>query len=129
MQDVIGEVKFDNGLGEGTALRSWSDRTIALVESRGRPTKEPINYKRYMEEVGFVDVNVEVFKWAYGDWMDEPKFKEMGKWMRVNQIGLMQSFSRRARVPGGRTEEEDDAEIEAVGKEMLNPEIRSYLDL
>ena len=118
----------DDGSGENTTMLALTHRQIKLSELRGRPFTSPPDYKRYMEEVGFTDVHVEIKQWPLGDWMEEPRMKEIGKWMRLNAIEGMKSMAR-VYKPEGRTEEDEEAEIAAVTKEMHDPNIHLYIPL
>lgn len=128
MQDVLATTLSDDGSGDDTVLLGYFQRQAKLGELRGRPFTSPPNYKRYMEEVGFADVHVEIKYWPIGDWMEEPRMKEIGKWMRLNMIEGMRSIAR-VSTAEGRTKEDDEAEIAAVAKEIQDPDIHLYMPL
>jgi len=113
---------------EGTAIHNWYTRQRKAGEARGRPFSEPPKYERYMEEVGFVDVHVKTIKWPMGDWMEEARNKEIGKWNITNQIEVVKSVSRATRAEG-RTEEEDEAELSDITREVRDPDLHLYMPL
>jgi len=124
MQDAQLPSISDDGSIDGTALQRIFNRWIELGERRGVPFgTEPCNYQRYMEEVGFVDIHVEVMKWPTGPWMEEERMKQIGLWWRTNQIRGWEAVQRAGKFPGG------DIEMEAVRKDVMNPDVHSYMNL
>ena len=97
----------------------------------GRPFgTEPSNYKKYMEEVGFVDVQVEIRRWPFGPWMKERRMKDLGLWARANAIDALQAAAMAVLTRGGgRTRQEVETELVAVRKDLMNKEIHSYMPM
>ena len=130
MQDLKAPTDSDDGSADGTALMRHYEKWIELGKIRGYPfCTEPPNYKRYMEEVGFVDVREEIKIWPNGPWMEDEKMKTLGLWTRANQLNVWDGFQRAGKFPPGTTKEQLDAEIEAVKKDLVDPNIHSYMKL
>jgi SAM-dependent methyltransferase len=132
MQDANAPARSDDGSTEGTALVAWWDNLIEAGKAMGRPFgTEPPNYARYMEEVGFVDVHVEVRRWPFGPWTKESrKMRDIGLWARANHIDALQATAMAVLTRGtGRTRQEVEAELVAVRKDLMNPAIHSYMPM
>jgi hypothetical protein len=131
MQDANAPARSDDGSGDGTDWVVWWEDLIKAGRRLGRPFgTEPPNYKRVMEEVGFVDVGVEVKKWPFGPWMEEGRMKDIGLWARANAIEALQATAMAVLTRGGgRSREEVEAELVAVRDDLMNPEIHSYMPM
>lgn len=129
MQDANAPARSDDGSTDGTAWVAWWDNLIASGKKLGRPFgTEPPNYARYMEEVGFVDVHVEVRRWPFGPWMKQRQMKDIGLWARANAIDGLQATALAVMTRGGgKTKQEVEEELVAVRKDLMNSEIHSYL--
>ena len=128
MQDINATAMSDDGSAEGSAIAGWYIRQNRLGKARGRPWNNAPNYQRYMEEVGFEDIHVEIKYWPFGGWMEDQRMKEIGKWLRINQIEAVRAFSRGKRIEGW-TKEDDEAEIVAMEKEMREAKVHVYIPL
>jgi hypothetical protein len=129
MQDACSPAISDDDSVDGTAWAEWWDRLIQAGKKSGRPFgTEPPNYKRYMEEVGFVDVQERVFRWPFGPWMQEKKMKEIGLWARANAIDALQGVAMASMTRhGGKSKEEVELELVTVRKDLMNLKIHSYM--
>jgi len=129
MQDPYSAIKSKDGSIDGTTWEAVTDKWVKSGEARGVPFgTEPPNYKRYMEEIGFVDVHEEVLVWPTGPWMEDQRMKEIGKWWKINHVQAWQAFHRRSTAVG-EAKENEDAELEKLLKDIMNPEIHGYVDL
>jgi hypothetical protein len=81
-----------------------------------------------MEEVGFVDVHVEVRRWPFGPWMKDKKMKEIGLWSRANMLDGLQATAMAVLTRGqGKTQQEVEAELVEVRKDLMNRAIHTYM--
>jgi hypothetical protein len=132
MQDAcFGEVSSDDGSFEGTAMQKWFAELIEAGRKLGREFgTEPPNYKKYLEDIGFVDVIVEVRRWPFGPWEQDKKMREIGLWSRANALDGLQAVSMAVLTRGlGKTAAEVDVQLVDVRKDFLNPRIHSYLPM
>lgn len=131
MQDACSPARSDDGSADGTAWLAWWENLIRAGQQMGRPFgTEPPNYKKYMEEVGFVDVQVEIRRWPFGPWMKERKMKDLGLWARANAIDALQAAAMAVLTRGGRrTRQEVETELVAVRKDLMNKEVHSYMPM
>jgi hypothetical protein len=62
-----------------TTLRKWSDLMISGAEKLGKNVTDAPNYKRYFQEVGFVDVVEKKFQWPMNPWPKGKYYKTLGR--------------------------------------------------
>jgi len=131
MQDAEFPCKSDDRTLDGTALLAWWEHLCEGGAKLGRPFgTEPKNYKRYMEEVGFVDVQVVVKKWPLGPWNKDKKLKELGIWVRANSLDGLQAVSMAVLTRGlGYSAQDVEMELVGVRKDLMNPSLHGYLDV
>ncbi|KXH68314.1 hypothetical protein CSAL01_01778 [Colletotrichum salicis] len=59
----------------------------------GRPYQEIPPLVKVMEEVGFLDVEIHVFKWPSNSWPKDPKYKQLGIWNNENFCNGFEGFT------------------------------------
>jgi SAM-dependent methyltransferase len=131
MQDAVFPVVSDDGSADGTALLQWWESLVQAGSALGRPFgTEPPNYKTYLEEAGFIDVQVQVHRWPFGPWMPGRKMKDIGLWARANCLDGLQAASMAVLTRGlGKTPQEVEAQLIQVRKDLLNQDVHSYLNM
>ncbi|KAI8299188.1 putative urea carboxylase [Colletotrichum sp. SAR11_59] len=82
---------------------------------------------RVMEDVGFVDVKMSLFKWPSNTWPKDPKYKELGDWNNENINNgfvaiTMAPFTRAL----GWTKEEVHVFLPGVRKDLNDKSIHAY---
>ena len=129
MQDACSPARSDDGSVDSTAWVAWWENLIKAGEHMGRPFgTEPPNYQKNMEEVGFVDVQVEVRRWPFGPWMEEQRMKDIGLWAGANAIDALHAAAMAVLTRGGgRTREEVEGELVNVRKDLMNKKVHSYM--
>ena len=71
----------DDGTVEpGHTMYEWSQLFINAGETMGRTFKIPRQAKQLLQDGGFVDVVEKKYKVPVGPWMEDPFWKEVGKW-------------------------------------------------
>ena len=70
----------DGTVKEGDIMYEWSKVFIGAGEMMGRTFTIARNSKQLLEEAGFVDVVKKAYKIPVGTWMEDPKWKEIGRW-------------------------------------------------
>ena len=70
----------DGTVKEGDIMYEWSKVFIGAGEMMGRTFTIARNSKQLLEEAGFVDVVEKTYKIPVGAWMEDPKWKEIGRW-------------------------------------------------
>jgi hypothetical protein len=70
----------DGTVKSGTTMYDWSQLFIDAAESIGQTFKIGKQSKKLIEEAGFVDVIEKKYKMPVGGWMNDKKWKEIGRW-------------------------------------------------
>ncbi|KAG4433708.1 hypothetical protein IFR05_010817 [Cadophora sp. M221] len=70
----------DGTVKEGDIMYEWSRIFIGAGETMGRTFTIARDSKRLLEEAGFVDVVEKKYKIPVGPWIEDPKWKEIGRW-------------------------------------------------
>ena len=73
----------DNSL-EGTLLDAWAKSGHEAGTKVGRPWNNAVNYKRWMEEIGFEDVKEKIFEVPTNPWPKGRRAKELGMWFNAD---------------------------------------------
>ena len=69
----------DDTVPEDSPGRQWGKHMIEAARIFGAPADSCTRYKDQLEEAGFVDIVVKVYKWPTNSWPRHPRFKELGK--------------------------------------------------
>ncbi|KAK1855677.1 TAM domain methyltransferase [Colletotrichum chrysophilum] len=80
-------LKCDDGTmtDECKALK-WTKLLIEGTDLMGRPITVARDFKKMLEDAGFVDVVVKKEKWPYTPWPKDPKYKELGEWDKESAL-------------------------------------------
>ncbi|KFZ00045.1 hypothetical protein V500_01200 [Pseudogymnoascus sp. VKM F-4518 (FW-2643)] len=70
----------DGSIKSGNIMYDWSTLLINAGETMRRTFKIPKMSKRLIEAAGFVDVVETKYKVPVGGWMEDKKWKEIGRW-------------------------------------------------
>ncbi|RDW65126.1 hypothetical protein BP6252_10777 [Coleophoma cylindrospora] len=70
----------DGTVKEGDVMYDWSTLFIESGEQIGQTFKIPRIAKSLIEAAGFVDVVETKYKLPVGPWMEDPKWKDLGRW-------------------------------------------------
>jgi hypothetical protein len=82
-----------------------------------------------MEEVGFVDVVEQRFKWPLNTWPKDPKLKELGMWVREDLLEGMPAAKRVFTVGLGLPVEEVDEFLEKAKVDLCDRRIHGWADM
>ncbi|KAJ0309634.1 hypothetical protein COL516b_002884 [Colletotrichum fioriniae] len=93
----------------------------------GHAFQDNTTLKNLMAEAGFVDINVQVFKWPSNPWPRDTKHKEHGFWNLDNSVAGLEGFMLGALTRAHKwTKDEVIAFATEVRNEMKDPRIHSY---
>lgn len=70
----------DGTVGPGHTMYDWSQIFIDAGEKMGRTFKIPNQSRQLIKEAGYVDVVEKRYKIPVGGWMEDQRWKEIGKW-------------------------------------------------
>lgn len=114
---------------EGTALQHWMQRICEAGEALGRCWTNSRNYKRWMEEIGFVDVEERRFAWPLNTWPKAKKDKLVATWMQEDLLTGLQGLSMGLLTRGlGWSTQEVESLLVDVRKDVKNRNIHAYLE-
>ncbi|KAF6805650.1 hypothetical protein CSOJ01_09375 [Colletotrichum sojae] len=117
----------DGTLKPDSALMKCIDLIYDASVKLGRPYQEIPPLVKVMEEAGFVDVKLNVFKWPTNSWPREPKYKELGIWTNANNCRGFEGFCMAPFTRAhGWTKEEVHVFLVDVRKDISNPSIHAY---
>ena len=68
----------DNSIPDGSKARLWADLFFEACEKIGHPIPLAPQYRTWMEQVGFVDVKLKVFKRPSNIWPKDKRMKHIG---------------------------------------------------
>lgn len=127
LQDINLPCRSDDGSIEGTNIQKWSQLSLDAGAKLGRRLDAAKDYKKWMEEAGFVDIHEVIHNWPQNPWPKLPKHKELGLWMMTN---LLEGLHGLSVVPfalaHGMTQEEVELFLVDVRKDVKDPKIRCY---
>lgn len=119
---------IDNTM-EGTAIQEWTKLMCAAGEALGKRLTNSKNYKRWMEEIGFVDVEEVHFPWAINPWPRGKKEKLVALWMQQDLLDGLHGMSVGMFTRGlGWTTERVELLLVGVRNDIKNRHIHTYVD-
>ncbi|KAJ0337608.1 hypothetical protein COL922a_006601 [Colletotrichum nupharicola] len=118
---------FEYVLLSSCALFACMKYVHEAFEIFGRSFQEIPDLVGVMEDVGFVDVKMSLFKWPSNTWPKDPKYKELGDWNNENINNgfvaiTMAPFTRAL----GWTKEEVHVFLPGVRKDLNDKSIHAY---
>jgi SAM-dependent methyltransferase len=131
LQDICVPGKSDDGTYEVSTVKEWFDLAIEAGKRRGQPfATEPPNYERYLKEVGFVNVHVEILTWPLNSWPEDPKMKELGRWVLLNALDVINSAGMPilTRIMGWSPQEVEVYQVR-VRRQLKDTNIHGYLPM
>lgn len=128
MQDLGVPYASDDGtLSPDSALCKYRDLILEACEKMGRPANVAKNYKRLMEEAGFVDVVEVIHKWPTNTWPKDPEYKEIGAWQLTNNLQGLQAWCMAPLTRGlGWSPADVEVFLIDVRKDLKNRKIHAY---
>ncbi|RMX81812.1 hypothetical protein D0869_06528 [Hortaea werneckii] len=118
----------DDTLPKDSALVKWGHLIHEAFAKMGRPFPRVEEYKRYMEDAGFKNVEFQIMKRPNNDWPRDPRWKEIGKFCCLNYLEGLEGFTIApfTRVLGWK-KEEVDVFLAQVRKEMVSRKIHGWM--
>ncbi|TDZ35791.1 Secondary metabolism regulator LAE1 [Colletotrichum spinosum] len=93
----------------------------------GRPFQDLSALKKVFEDVGFLDVEMHIYKWPTNTWPKLAKYQELGVWNNANIGGGIEALSMAPLTRAlGWTKEEVQVLLAGVRKDLNNRSIHAY---
>ncbi|KEF53334.1 uncharacterized protein A1O9_10782 [Exophiala aquamarina CBS 119918] len=129
MQEFFCKVySIDDNIDNAPYLKEWEEQINEASRRFGKELAKANVLKRYMEDVGFVDVREEIYKVPIGPWAWGKKFKELGIYSLAQFLDSVEPFSlalftRMLEY----TADETMTIIARVKNDLVNPKLHTYL--
>ncbi|KAH7360408.1 S-adenosyl-L-methionine-dependent methyltransferase [Rhexocercosporidium sp. MPI-PUGE-AT-0058] len=129
MQDTDFPMKSVDDTLVGTDLWDWNQYIIEGSAKAGRPWTRVKEYKKWMEEIGFVDVEEKVLQWPTNTWPRDKHMKTLGMWF-CHDLSEGLSSTRAVLTRGlGWSVEKAEAFLVNVRKDVRNRNVHAYVEL
>jgi SAM-dependent methyltransferase len=126
MQDADFPMSCVDNTLEGTTLWKWNMFIVEGAAKAGRPWTRTKQYKKWMEEIGFVDVEEKIRYWPVNTWPRDPHMKKLGLWFQHDLLEGLNS-TRAILIRGlGWSNEQVEVFLEDVRKDVRNKGIHGY---
>ncbi|KAK5987957.1 putative methyltransferase tdiE-like protein [Cladobotryum mycophilum] len=89
IMDAEGTMADIDGTMRGTALERFPPLLLESGRKVGRDVHKPANYKKWLREVGFVDVVHKTFQLPGNPWPKDPRMKRIGAYQLQNLTSLI----------------------------------------
>ncbi|KAI7284275.1 S-adenosyl-L-methionine-dependent methyltransferase [Hortaea werneckii] len=132
VQDYGLPVKSSDGTHIGTDLHRWGQLLCEASMKLGRPLGSDCSgyYVQWMQDAGFVDIQVRMFMWPSCGWPKDPYMKEIGRWNQVNILDGLEGFVLALLTRGlGWKKEEVDVLVAKVSNDLRNRKIHAYFPM
>ncbi|PMD34320.1 S-adenosyl-L-methionine-dependent methyltransferase [Hyaloscypha variabilis F] len=129
MQDADFPMKCVDDSLEGTALWKWNMYVEEASAKAGKPWTRTKQYKGWMEEIGFVDVEESIVPFPINTWPRDLHLKTLGLWFQHDLLeGLNSNIALFTRVMGW-SSEEVEALLVDVRKDVENRRVHAYVSM
>ncbi|KAI9736300.1 MAG: hypothetical protein M1834_001186 [Cirrosporium novae-zelandiae] len=131
MQDIIYPIKCDDdSMKDGSAVLEWSKTILKASEKMGKSLDQALQYRDWMRETGFVDIQETIYKWPVNTWPKGKKFKEMGMWTLENLMAGFQGLSMALLTRGlGWTRDEVEAYLVEARQDAKDRKKHGYFPI
>ncbi|KAF6815075.1 methyltransferase domain-containing protein [Colletotrichum sojae] len=120
----------DGTLKPDSSIVKWVDLLEEAAEKFGRPFADCPSLAKLMEEVGFVDVSLKMYKWPLNPWPKDPHYRELGAWNFSNFIKGIEAITMAPFTRGhGWTKEEVQIFLIGLRKELSDMKIHAWIPM
>lgn len=126
MQDFIFPFKFLGQPPKESLLYKWFEIIVEGAEKLGRPWTNVKHYKRWMEEIGFEDVNEKTFYWPINPWAKGKYFKQIALYAQADFLNGLEGMSLKVMGSMGWPAEDVQKYLIGVRKDVKDTAIHCY---
>ncbi len=117
----------DNSWPKDSALWKWNECLLEAGAKLGRPLDIVQQYRGHLENVGFVNVKEDIYRWPSNMWPRDMKFKELGAWNLENITSGIEGMTMALFTRGlGWTAEEVQVFLAKVRSDLRNRKMHTY---
>ncbi|KAH8649020.1 S-adenosyl-L-methionine-dependent methyltransferase [Xylariales sp. PMI_506] len=126
-QDSCLDLDSSDGTFNGTVLEEWCNMMRTGAANLGRNLQVVSKYKEWLEEIGFINVRETIILCPGNPWPEDPKLKEMGRYLESDFHDGVEGISLRILQKGlGMTLEEVLELVGKVKKDLIDPNIHFH---
>ncbi|KAK7943495.1 S-adenosyl-L-methionine-dependent methyltransferase, partial [Apiospora aurea] len=127
----------DRNMPIGTAIQRWAQLFSQGMIRKGRNPNVAKSYKRWMQEIGFVDAVERVLAAPQGGWAKDPKLKLAGRehanadrrFIERDIYDGVRGISFAMLRSAGMSTEEIDKMVDEVRLDLLSPHVHTYVPI
>ncbi|KAI0525519.1 S-adenosyl-L-methionine-dependent methyltransferase [Xylaria bambusicola] len=110
-----------------SALYRWNELLMEGVRRIGRSWSNVVNYPRYFEEAGFVNIVDRRFYWPTSPWAKGKYFKTVAMYFQEDMISGMEAISMKVLQATGMSPQEIKDFCEEVKRDFRDTNLHAYL--
>ncbi|KAM0809205.1 putative S-adenosyl-L-methionine-dependent methyltransferase [Seiridium cardinale] len=111
---------------QGTAGLRYTELCIRGAAALGRDLLAVLHYQRWLEEIGFINVNTKIFRLPQGPWAQTEKLKHIGEFHMRNVLEAARGFGWKMLTAAGMTAAEIEDLVAQVQSEIWNRNSHAY---
>ncbi|KAK6070512.1 methyltransferase domain-containing protein [Seiridium cupressi] len=111
---------------QGTAGLRYAELCIRGAAALGRDLLAVQHYQRWLEEIGFINVNTRIFKLPQGPWAQTERLKHIGEFHMRNVLEAARGFGWKMLTAAGMTAAEIEDLVSQVQTEIWNRNSHTY---
>lgn len=127
LMDAAFPFKYVGAPPVDSPFHKWNELVIAGAAKSGRPWHNMYHYKRWLEDIGFENVQEKKFYWPINSWAKGAYYKTLGAYLRENFSNGIDALSLKAIQQLGWSVEEVKSLNQTVAEEMGKPALHAYL--
>ncbi|KAG7050626.1 TAM domain methyltransferase [Colletotrichum scovillei] len=130
LENQVDPVSDDGTLPKDSSIHEYVDLIRSGSEKMGRVFVDVSTLKSLVVEAGFVDVELQIFKWPMNGWLKDEKYKKLGLWCHENFSSALEAvcMALLTRVHGW-TRDEVDVFLVNVRKDLKNRSYHAYFPI
>ncbi|KAL4864719.1 hypothetical protein BDV12DRAFT_7925 [Aspergillus spectabilis] len=90
---TVGVFSDDDTAQKATNMQRWRDLLVEASEKFGKQFSVAGNYKQWMTDAGFKDVQEEIYKVPFSPWAKNAKLKDLGRYHQANMLEALEAYS------------------------------------
>ncbi|CAG8977293.1 hypothetical protein HYALB_00012985 [Hymenoscyphus albidus] len=112
-----------------SAIYNWNQLVVAGAAASGRPWTNVAHYARWMQEIGFVDIEEKQFYWPTSAWPKGEYFKQVAAYWQADFLNGIEGISLKVMGKLGWDAEEIRVFCEKVRGDVRDVGIKAYLPI
>lgn len=124
---TVGVFSDDDSAEKATNMQRWRELLIEASTKFGKLLGVANNYKQWMVDAGFQNVQEDIYKVPFSPWAKDPKLKELGRYQQINMLESLEAYSLALMTRFlGWTVEDVNILLNEVRKELLDRKLHIY---